>query len=241
MNINTAVRRIKRNLGLYAIALPVDVDQMIQDILEDTTIPVFSMYCPDLQKLPITVNTNFPKNTTGPILHILPDFPGKQLLYVTRLEYNDQYYRGGYGYAAPFRGGYNPDSFLGAMLTSNLEKQIIDSSTPSLTFHFEHPRKLYIYDMLVTSSLIATLGFQHDISLQSITPTSEESFFTLALLDVMAGLYPTVKHYDGIDSPTGGRIELKLDDWSQAAEKRETLLEKWNEDYLLDLVGLEYK
>ena len=241
MNINTAVKRIKRSLGLYAIALPIDVDNEIIDIIQDTTLPVFSTYCPDLQKMPIQVSTNFPRHDNGPILYVLPDFPGKEILYVTRLDYNDQFYRGGYGYSAPYRGGYNPDSFLGSMLTANMEKQIIDSSTPSLTFHFEHPRKLWIFDMLVTSSLIVTLGFQHDESLQSITPTSQENFFNLALLDVMAGLYPTIKHYDGIDSPTGGRIELKLDDWAQAADKRETLLEKWNEDYLLDLVGLEYK
>ena len=45
MNMNRIVRRIKRDIGIYGIALPIDnLDQLILDVLIDTTLPVFSQY-----------------------------------------------------------------------------------------------------------------------------------------------------------------------------------------------------
>ena len=74
----------------------------------------------------------------------------------------------------------------------------------------------------------------------TIAPTAEESFYKLAVLDVKAGLYPTIKHYEGLDTPLG-RIELKIDDWQNAAQDRKDLLQQWDEDYLLDAVDLMYQ
>ena len=47
MNLSTLVTRIKIELGLYSIALPVEnVDQYITDIIQNITLRTFSTYCP---------------------------------------------------------------------------------------------------------------------------------------------------------------------------------------------------
>ena len=43
MNMTDLVSRIKRTLGLYVIATPFEnVNELITDIIADTTLPVFS-------------------------------------------------------------------------------------------------------------------------------------------------------------------------------------------------------
>lgn len=238
MNINRIIRRIKRIIGIYGIALPFDdLDKEILEILEDTTLPVFSKYCPDWQIISIDTEICQKVYRKGNCdLYLLPDFGEKEILYVKRVEYNEQFLRTS---LYPTYLGTQSTTAFGDLLCSNVGKQIADSITNAITFHYEHPRKLYIYDALVSSKLLVTIGFVHDSSFQSINPTTDESFFQLAALDVKAGLYPTIKHYEGLDT-VYGRIELKLDNWANAEEERNQLIEKWDESYLLDFIDLDY-
>ena len=241
MNIDRIVRRIKRDIGIYGMALPIDnVDKLIGEILVDTTLPVFSMYQPAEEWYPLDglrpVNRESTQNMGD--LYILPDFPGRKLLYVKGVKYNEP----------SLCSNYNPvigimrtgtDNFS-TFLDANVGKNIIDGMINSVTFEFNPPRELLVYDALVSARLTALLAFEHDRSFATIAPTAEESFYKLAVLDVKAGLYPTIKHYEGLDTPLG-RIELKIDDWQNAAQDRKDLLQQWDEDYLLDAVDLMYQ
>ena len=40
------LKRLKMSLGIYSIKLPVSDDELYKDVIEDTTIPVFSTYVP---------------------------------------------------------------------------------------------------------------------------------------------------------------------------------------------------
>jgi hypothetical protein len=239
MNTNTLVRRIKRDIGIYGIALPIDnLDQLIADILVDTTLPVFSIYQPleEQFQLDITEHNAVRRSVDGSDLYILPEFPGRKLLYVKRVAYNEGYLRSN-SYPGIFPS--NTMNTLGNLLSTTVGKNITDLTINSVTFKYVHPRKLYVYDAVVSACLTATLAFEHDRSFNSIPPTAEESFYNLALLDVKAGLYPTIKHYDGLETSLG-RIELKLDDWQSAASDRKELISQWDENYLLDAVDLAY-
>ena len=45
LNISKLITRIKMNIGIYGIALPIEnLDQLITDIITDITLPVFSIY-----------------------------------------------------------------------------------------------------------------------------------------------------------------------------------------------------
>lgn len=240
MNIARIVRRIKRDIGIYGIALPIDnIDQLINDILIDTTLPVFSLFNPAEEWFSLDglrpVNRESTQNMGD--LYILPEFPGRKLLYVKGVKYNEPSLCSNYNpVAGILNNGTDP---LSTFLDANVGKNIIDGMVNSITFDFQPPRKLYVYDALVSARLTALLAFEHDRSFTTIPPTAEESFYNLADLDIKAGLYPTIKHYDAIDTPLG-RVELKIDDWQNAAQERKDLLQSWNEDYLLDAVDLMY-
>lgn len=243
MDINRMIRRIKRDIGLYGIALPIEnLDQLILDIIEDTSIPVFSIYCPREEVVTLDINNMIHDRNYGRgescDLYILPDWlysGNRNILYVKRIEYADDimsrnYYPTGRG---------SIFNNLEDVMLANANKPIVDLSVAKITFRYEHPRKVYIYDSLIASKLRLTLACEHDVSCQSIPPTAAESFFKLAELDIKAGLYNTVKHYDGIET-SYGRIELKIDDWQNARQERDDMIKDWDESYLLDAVDLEY-
>ena len=105
---------------------------------------------------------------------------------------------------------------------------------PKMTFKYKHPRKLFLYNMYSSSTIVLELGFEHDKSLASIPETARESFIHLALLDVKSNLYPTMKMYSELNTAIGN-INLKLDDWQNADSAREELINKWDDTYHLDL------
>lgn len=241
MNKNILIRRIKRDIGIYGIALPIDdLDNAILKILEDTTVPVFSIYCPHEEKFSIDIYDLSKDISTGAAdLYIIPDsfLIGRDLLYVTEVKYDESFLCQSY-YPSYLSTSYQDDLFGNTML-ANTQKQLGDAMINSLTFKYLYPRKLFIYDQLMSSKLSITGQFTHDINLQTISPTQQESFYNLAILDVKAGLYNTVKHYDGLETAYG-RIELKIDDWQNAKDERKELLSQWDDTYLLDLVGNNY-
>lgn len=241
MNINRIVRRIKRDIGIYGIALPIDnLDTLISDILLDTTLPVFSIYQPHEEWFQLTgirpERRTFSENMSD--LYILPEFPGRKLLYVKGVKYNEPTIYSNFNpVSAAIFSGVNSYQTL---VTANVGRNLIDGMSNSVTFHYDHPRKLYVFDAMVSCSLKALLAFEHDRSFESIPPTAEESFFKLAVLDVKAGLYPTMKHYTGLETSLGN-IDLKIDDWQSAADARQQLIQEWDENYLLDAVDLMYQ
>lgn len=240
MNTNRIVRRIKRDIGIYGIALPIDnLDQLILDILIDTTLPVFSQYYPNEEWFPLDGLRPQPRefSQNRAELYILPEFPGRKLLYVKQVTYNEPNLSSNYN---PVASGLNcPFNPVEAIAVSNVSKNIIDGMVNSITFDYQHPRKLYVYDAMVSARLTALLAFEHDRSFNSINPTCEESFYMLANLDVKAGLYPTIKHYNGLETALG-RIELQIEDWQNAAQERKDLINAWDESYLLDAVDLAF-
>lgn len=245
MNINTVIKRIKRDIGIYGIALPINnLDEMILDIIYDTTLPVFSIYCPYVEPIPIDItllNREHIERPDGSTLYIVPDsvLNGRELLYVKGLDYDESYLNNN---SSPIGGLYNSTGleFLEELMVANVGMQIGNAMIKHVSFHYEHPRKVYIYDDLISSRLVMWCAFQHDKSFASITPTSQESFYLLAALDVKMGLYNTVKHYKVIETPLG-RTELDLSDWESAKDDRKSLIQDWDENYLLDAVDLDYE
>ena len=240
MNMNRIVRRIKRDIGIYGIALPIDnLDQLILDILIDTTLPVFSIYYPNEEWYPLDGIRPQPREfaPNRADLYVLPEFPGRKLLYVKQVTYNEPHLCSNYNpVAAAINSPFDP---FQSIVTANVGKNIVDGMVNSITFDYQHPRKLYVYDAMVSARLTALLAFEHDRSFTSINPTCEESFFTLADLDVKAGLYPTIKHYNGLETALG-RIELQIEDWQNASSERKDLISNWDENYLLDAVDLTW-
>ena len=239
MNLSTLITRIKMKLGIYTIALPIDnVDGFIEDIIKDITLPVFSQYNPYTERMHINLKNlkRIDRDTTYETF-LLPEFNERKLLYVKNVEYDDRSLSaiGLWDGTTPYACG----SLVNQMMISNAASKLSTLTIPKLTFEFMPPRTIRLYNAYTSYNVVMDLAFQHDKSLQSIPPMAEESFFKLALLDVKDNLYPTVKHYNEIESAYG-RIELKIDDWANAESERNDLIIQWDESYHLDLAKIYY-
>lgn len=239
MNLSHMVKRMKMELGIYAIALPIDdLDGMIVDIIKTITLPVYSMYNPYTEKMYVNLrNWECKEHMAAYDCFMIPDFTNRKLLYVKDINYDDRSLSGmGYwGGGIPYIHG----SLVNQMMISNAGAQLGASMLPKLTFKFVHPRTLYIYNLIASHNVVIDMAFEHDQSLQSINPTSEESFYQLAILDVKMNLYATIKHYNEIQTAYG-TINLNIEDWQNAASERKDKIEQMDNDFHLDLAQLIY-
>lgn len=234
MNMSKLITRIKRNIGIYGIALPIeDIDKEIKDIIIDITLPVFSLYNPYEDHLYIDLqNLERVEKTSTYQSYLLPSALSEKLLYIKDVRYDDRCISGlGYwGGDIPYLSGVLTEQTL----ISNAAKNLTNMALPKLNFQYEPPRKLTLYNNYASLKVIIDMCCKQDQSLQSIRPTAEESFFKLAVLDVKENLYQLVKHYTTIQTAYG-TVELKIDDWADAANERKELINQWDDSYHLDL------
>ena len=124
-------------------------------------------------------------------------------------------------------------------MLANAGASLMNTMIPKMSFKFEPPRTVYIFNAWSSSNLQWDLGFEHDKSLASIPETVREEFLKLAMLDVKENIYPTLKQYTEINTSLGN-INLKLDDWSDADNMRRDLLDKWDDVYHLEFTPMYY-
>lgn len=251
MNQNLMMRRLKRDIGIYGIALPlkgISLEEYIMEIIEDTTIPVFSVFCPVKDEFSIDLNVcrrqGVKKNPRGGRerceLFIIPEtlLNGRSLYGIQDVEYDDSYAS---ATTAPVYYQPNMVNVFGEIMVANAEKDILDEMINPVSHDFVWPKRLYIYDAIMSSHIVCYGLWEHDKNLQTITPYQQESFFELAILDVEAALYQLMKHYNnGFDSP-GGNVPLNIDDWANAKQERKDLIKEWEDIYQVDISTYVFK
>ena len=230
MDMSYCLTRIKTDLGLYALALPFDdPDKAIADIIQGITLPVFSIYCPIRRKFKVDVrDLERVEKTSNYEVYLLPVWKNSEIIEVEDLDY-DESLLSGFGYW----GGTSPmitSSLISQSMLGNMSMQISREMIPKPTFHFEAPRKITIYNLYNSCSIVLTVLCKHHPSLGSIPDTASESFYQLALLDVKSALYNVMKHYNEINS-VHGSINLKIDDWANAADERKELISRWDDSF----------
>lgn len=242
MNMSELVTDIKLNLGLGVIhTVFEDIDGTITSIIQNTTIPVFSQYHPYKQEMVLdtTKLDVLYKDVSSKCFRLPFNEKTRKLLYVYDVEYDSSTMNGigYYGAGLPFMGNAN---CIQQMMMASANAQLASITIPRMTFKFEHPNKLWIYESYSSQQLRCKFGFEHDKNLGTLAPNGEDrSFFNLAELDVMMKLYPTMKHYTSINSAYS-TIDLKIDDWADARGRRDDLLEKWEDTYHFDTIPFYY-
>lgn len=233
MNQSWFLTKVKRQLGLINIVTPYeDLDSEILSIVKDYTIPTFSVYCPVKEEMHLNMqDLELVEKNDISEKYLLPDFKTRILLYVFDIKYDTQMVAGlGYwGGGIPLTSG----NLLQQMALTNAGMNTMNLMLPKLTFNFEKPRSIEIYNGYTSTTLLFSMGFQHDDSFATITETQRDSFVKLALLDIKSNLYPTLKYYSENETAIG-RINLKLDKWEQAEDDREALIKEWDETYHFD-------
>lgn len=236
MNLSTFITRIKMKLGIYTIALPIDVDEFITTVINDISIPVFSVYCPLYEKITFDMS-NLQSVAKGPNYEtfLLPDFKTRKLKFVEDVDYaTTGTSSSGYGALGAYNDMFMNGNAIESLILSSATQNIMSQTMPKLSFKYKHPRELTVFYAYFSNYITVNLAFEHDRNLMSIPPTAEESFFKLVILDVQENLYSTVKHYNEIESAYG-RVSLKIDDWERAEENRKALIDDWDGVYHMDL------
>lgn len=232
MNISDIVTRIKLKLGLNAVATPFkDLNGTITEIIQTITLPVFSLYVPNMMTVTVETSTlPIEEQRQNMVAYTLPELK-RTILEVKDVRYSETSMTGLGFYTGQFPLFQN--GMFGSYMLSNATAQIMQQMIPKMTFKFIPPRTLQIYNAYYNSEMVLDINFVHDKSLASIPETARESFLKLALLDVKENLYPTLKHFTNTETAYG-HIDLKLDNWDGAESERTELLNQWDDTYHLD-------
>lgn len=232
------LKRLKMALGIYSIKLPVDDEQLYQDVIVDTTIPTFSIYIPyeytlvaDLNELRVSDRYAADDSSLISNIYEIPKlFDRQKCIGVNNIrpyiEYNGMMMTSSYE---------TIDSYQ-CLATGQTLANLSSAMIPPQTFKFLPPNRFQIFNqVLYNNKVYLDLAFTHSPELYTIEETARESFFKLALLDTKAYLYAQMKYYTTIQTAFG-QMDLKVDSWEGAENERHDLLNDWDERYHLDSV-----
>lgn len=243
MNISNLINRIKIACGLYVISTPFEnVDEFIRNIIVDITRRTFSNFCPVYDVMYLNLNElNYQdiKWYSDRVEFLLPDiFHERELLFIRDIDYSTS----GVSYLGTspnYKGAASEIGLNNTLMMANAQLQLANLNIAKLNFNFRYPRTVTLFNVHKGLTLKMELAFIHDKNLHSITPTMEEEFYNLAVLDVKDALYETMKHYNDIQT-AHGNISMKLDEWQQAGDLRKTLLDEWNNIYHIDILPIYF-
>lgn len=225
MNMTDLLNRVKRRLGLKYSNIPIDDQDLIDTIIEES-LPTFSGYFQYNINMPLDLSESnkIPGEKYGYFINtdVLAD--GMSILGVSNVSYEDIYRT----YGDMYYNGISPIDFISSAANANLS----GVTNIPITWNFQEPNRI-IFDEAIESivKLNLELVTTHNPSLITIPKSRENEFIKLVLLDIKIFLYNNFKHYDNIDSPFG-QINLRLDDWNGAEGDRESLLQKWDETFI---------
>lgn len=228
------LRKVKRALGAKSLKLSYS-DQEIMDIFYEETLPIFSIYFPANYSLKVDLNqckkSSIPTARDTLVSYKL-DLPyGLDVIdiedinvYTNRAIMNN-YQPGTYGFMDAY------DIFNNEILQGMMDSMVYTEPI----WEFKEPNILIIENTgYYTSSgvVILELCVVHAKDLSTLKYSYLEYITELFTLDCKRILYEDMKHSDKINSQFA-TFDLKIDDWVNAKDKREELLEKWDREFLI--------
>lgn len=242
MNLSELSTRVKMDCGLYSIALPFKLEDFIKDVLMVSTLKTFSTYCPNFERYTFNMN-DFelaePTRRGVEKSYLLPEiFSAREITQVKMAPYEDHQFSE-MGFFAPLGMVSSYYRSVPELAIANARLQLSRATRTAPTIKFTPPRTITFYATISNLPITLDIGFVHNIELNSITSTMEESFYKLALLDIQSKLYQTMKHYNELNTAYGN-INLKIDEWANADDQKKTLIEKWDNTYHMDIMPFIY-
>lgn len=235
MNISQLITSIKMDLGIYGIKLPFDnPDEALMDVIRLKTLNTFSIFLPQTVELSIDLTKDFEciKEEYTESIYVIPNlFADREILYVRKITPKSKLL--GNGFISPtFDGSIETYNML---MMTQANANLASVAAPAITFKFDPPNKLHLYNMATAYGVVdIEFAIEHSPNLSTISKTSWETFYDLALLDIKRFLFNSMKHYTEIQSAYGN-INLKIDEWSSAESDRRELVEKMRDLYHLEV------
>lgn len=243
MNMSRAISSLKLSLGLNMITLPfqdengkpVPTENVIKEVIQTITIPEYSQFSPWMRKGDIEWEMLKPIDKINGI-YLLPQvLTITPIMYVADVSMPMHNNRGTYGDVAP---AYGINRSVEGVLTSQAYMMIAGQMRAEPTFEYLGHNKIKLYGFPRTK-LTFTVACEHDPSGETIEDSCYDSFMELATLDMKVFLYNNLKLYDQLPSAFGN-VQLKVEDYNGASGERDQLLEKWRDNFHLDMDIFEW-
>lgn len=244
MNMTKVINDIKLSLGLQTIALPYKepIEVVLQEILQ-SSIRTYSHFKPykkeayDIRahlKSPSKIEEAMgiyylpPALTTTPVHEAYAELAS----YIAQdAEVNVDAFTVG----SPFvgYGAYGAQDIVNAQLTGAAVNKFIGMSASPFMSEWIGENKIKLMNVPEKALIKFVAKVDHDLNGETIPESCVESFKQLAVLDVQMHLYNVLVNMQDIGAAHKS-IQLKIDRWSGAEDKREKLLEDWTNTFHLD-------
>lgn len=235
---NYLLNKCKRKLGIKTFPLPMNDDELLEILYEDT-LPTFSKFYPRYTTLKMNLNDlepaeyvtdNLPAIQYGRrAYHIDISKYGKDLviLDIEDVKNIGNNYSDYISCEVGFQNGY--DLFTAAAAQNQMESMLI----APVIFFFQAPDILVIDEPGIFNRNVVSITFLlvHAYDLSTVKMTYVDKLSSLFMIDLQISLYPLMKHMDKIDTPFG-TIDLKIDSWENAEDKRKDLETDWESNFL---------
>lgn len=240
-NFSEFLTQIKEDIGIKDVPLPVD-DSALTKRFITSALREFSIRYPKIEDIVITPKEAIDlsnRSSFGCVTYLIPEkyYRGSEIL--TVLSINST----GYGSEADM---YMPNVVLGSadiMIESIADIKMAASLGSMMchapTFRFDAPNRLTIYNGWTGGSFRVEIGLLHDPSLSTIPPGAMTHLRQLTILDIEEYLYNKLKRTTDIETGIG-TINLRIDNWENAAQEKKDLLREWDESATLDLDSISF-
>lgn len=248
MNITTVINDIKLSQGLNTIALPYNkpVEVVIKEILE-TSVRTFSQFKPWKKEVYELRKNLRSENEAAAIagVYFIPSALSTTPVhycdaeYVSSTPHNDKGEANinAFTVVSPFVGfgSYNPQDIMNAQITGAAINKYVGVTSQPPTAEWLGYNRIRLFNFPKDCAIHFIAKCDHDLNCETIEDSCRESFITLATLDVQRTLYNQIKNMNNVGSAYK-EIQLKIEDWAGAQEKRDTLVREWTESFHLDEV-----
>lgn len=126
-----------------------------------------------------------------------------------------------------------PDAVIAAMADVRMAAGVASALAKAPTFEFVEPDIIKLYNGWAGGAYEVELLLRHDDSLATIPSGAMTNFRELCLLDLKAYLYAKLKRKQNLETGVGS-IDLKIDDWSNAAENYRDMIKEWQAEASVD-------
>lgn len=244
MNTSNLVSDIKHELGLQTIALPFKepVEVIIRDSIHKS-IREYSRFKPCIKDgYQLRKNLRFSGDGDRFGIYYLPEF-----LLTTNVSYADAYLMQSFvspedkssvnpfTVGSPFVGfgSYYPQDIINATLTGAAINKYAAETSRAPTSKWLGYNRIQLFDFPDNCRIRFVVKCQHELNGESIPESCVSSFTKLAKLDVQVHLYNTIKNMVNIGSGFK-EIQMKIEDWAGASDKRDQLIENWEGNFYID-------
>lgn len=242
MNVNQLIKKMKDELGLSRFLKLSYTDRDIYDIIKNTSLVEWgSFFSLEYQQPPFMLSADL---RISPDLYMIPDDISRaierselQIIDIRKERFTSNISSIS---SATIMTMYNQSTIS---LDTLMNNETLASEYGNVDMHiqayhscwYERPNRIrFNFEIVPTSEITASFWLSQATNLSGISPGRELDFYELCKLNTMIVIYNNeAKFIESIQSGLGN-INLKLEDWASAKDKKEELLARFREYSVLE-------